>query len=305
MEPEEESASDKLISKIYYDPAGHGSIKKTYNEVHKKTKMITEADVKAWFYRNIPRKTNLSGFNSFIVHEPKEEHQMDLMFFADLKDPQYYGGLLMVDSFTKYTVIIPIRNNKGPSLLKALKEAILKMGGPPKTIYSDDEGGMNTKILISYLDEQHIRHIMTRTHAGLAERTIRTMKAMIYRRIESAKARDNEVKRWVDVLYPVLMTYNHLDKHHTIKMTPDEARKPQNHLQVKINLELKRVHSRVYPDVHIGDYVGIRKKKDKLAKERVPLWSIDKHRVESIHVSMGQTFYKVPLRQVKVKDQEI
>ena len=79
MEPEE-SASDKLISKIYYDPAGHGSIKKTYNEVHKKTKMITEADVKAWFYRNIPRKTNLAGFNSFIVHEPKEEHQMDLMF---------------------------------------------------------------------------------------------------------------------------------------------------------------------------------------------------------------------------------
>ena len=120
---------------------------------------------------------------------------------------------------------------------------------------------MNSKIRLRYLDEQHIRHLITKAHAGLAERNIRTMKAMIYSRIESAKARDNEVKRWVDVLYPVLTTYNHIDEHHTIKMTPDEARKPQNQLNVKINLELKRVHSTVYPDIHIGDYFRIRKTK--------------------------------------------
>ena len=58
------------------------------------------------------------------------------------------------------------------------------MGGPPKIIYSDDEGGMNNKAIMAYLDEHHIRHIRTRSHAGKAERTIRTIKAMLYARIE-------------------------------------------------------------------------------------------------------------------------
>ena len=122
------------------------------------------------------------------------------------------------------------------------------------------------------------------------------MKGMIYSRIQSAKARDNEDKRWVDVLFQALTTYNRIDKHSTIKMTPDEATKPKNHLQVKINLELKRVHSRLYPDIHVGDYVRIRQKKDKLDKERKPLWTADKFRVVRTYESMGQTFYNVPLR---------
>ena len=293
---EEESAVDRVISRLYYDQGGHGSMKKTYTEAHKENKFISEADVKAWFYKNINRNTDLAGYNSFITNEPKEEYQMDLLFFFDLKDPVYKEGLLMVDTFTKYATIIPITNNDGPQLLRALKEAIRKMGGPPKTIFSDEEGGMTTKLLRDYLEEQHIRYITTKHHAGLAERTIRTMKAMIYSRIESAKTRDNENKRWIDVLYAVLVTYNQINKHSTIKMTPHEARKPRNHLQVKINLELKRVHSRVYPEIHVGDYVRIRKKKDKLDKERVPLWTPTKYIVERIHESMGQKLYNVPLR---------
>ena len=287
---------DAIIERIYYDPGQHGSMRKTYLAAHQRNQFIKEADVKDWFYRNIQRKKNLAGYNSFITSGPKEEYQMDLMFFFDLKDPEYKGGLLMVDTFTKFTTIIPITNNDGPKLLEALKEAIRKMGGPPKTIFSDEEGGMTTKLLRDYLEEHHIRYVTTKHHAGLAERTIRTLKAMIYARIDSAKTRDNVKKRWVEVLYPALLTYNHVDIQSTIKMTPDDARKPQNHLQAKLNLELKRVNSRVYPEIHVGDYVRIRKKKDKLDKERVPMWTTDKHRVERIHESMGQKFHNVPLR---------
>ena len=89
---EEESAVDRVISRMYYDQGGHGSMKKTYAEAPKKNKIITEADVKAWFYKNINRKTDLAGYNSFIKKEPKEEYQMDLLFFFDLKDPVYKGG---------------------------------------------------------------------------------------------------------------------------------------------------------------------------------------------------------------------
>jgi hypothetical protein len=44
-------------------------------------------------------------------------------------------------------------------------------------------------------------------------------------------------------------------------MTPQEAMKPSNHLSVKLNLELKRKHSRIYPEIQVGDNVKIFKKK--------------------------------------------
>ena len=288
--------NDAIISRVYHDRGGYGSMKKTYAEAHLTNRFITEADVKDWFYRNTQRKKDLPGYNSFITSEPREENQMDLMLFADMRDRVFEGGLLMVDTFSKCTTIIPIKTHDGPALLAALKRAIADMGGPPGTIYSDEEGGLKTNLIRNYLNEHHIRLLMTSSHAGLAERTIRTLKAMIYSRIEAAKARDNVDKRWIDVLPEALITYNRIDKHSATKMTPYNARKPENQLPVKINLELKRVHSRIYPEIHVGDYVRIRKKKDKLDKERVPLWSPIKHRVERIHESMGQKLYNVPLR---------
>jgi hypothetical protein len=287
---------EEVINRVYYDLAGHGSMKKTYAHANQQNKTITEADVKDWFDKNIHRKTDLAGYNSFITNEPKEEYQMDLMFFKDLKDPEYEGGLLMVDTFTKFTTIIPFKSHDAPAVLEAIKAAVIKMGGTPETIYSDEEGSLKTALLKNYFTEHNIRLLMTSAHAGLAERTIRTLKAMIYSRIESAKTRDNVNKRWIDVLYPSLLTYNRVDKHSTIKMTPYEATKPENELQVKVNLELKRRHSRVYPELHAGDTVRIRKKKDKLDKERKTLWSKETYVIQHAITSLGQWLYHLPLR---------
>ena len=174
-----------------------------------------------------------------------------------------------------------------------MKDAITKMGGKPQSLYTDDEGGLNTPLIQKYLKDQNIRHIVTRSHAAVAERTIRTVKAMIDKRIESAKKRDNQNKRWIDVLYPVRLTYNFKNKHSATNMTPKDAMIPANQLQVKANLEMKRKHTRIYPVINVGDYVKVYKKKEKYDKERIPVWTKDKFKVESINESMGQNFYKI------------
>ena len=133
--------NDAIISTVYHDRGGYGSMKKTYEHANNQNKDITEADVKDWFYRNIQRKNDLAGCNSFIVTDPQEEYQIDLMFFADLKDPEYEGGLLIVDAFTKFVTIIHIKNHQAPAYLEALKAGIVKMGGKPETLYSDEERG--------------------------------------------------------------------------------------------------------------------------------------------------------------------
>ena len=48
---------------------------------------------------NIERETQLKGYNSYIADEPYEEYQIDLLFFSDLKDPDYTNAMLCVDVF--------------------------------------------------------------------------------------------------------------------------------------------------------------------------------------------------------------
>jgi len=111
-----------IIAKVYYDPAGFGSINNTLKDARRYDKTITYKDVKAWKEQQIHRKTNLRGMNSSVAHEPYEEFQIDLLFFSDLKDPEYIGGLLLVDIFSKYTSVIPIKSKQIPDVLDAVKK---------------------------------------------------------------------------------------------------------------------------------------------------------------------------------------
>ena len=42
-----------IISKIYYDRSGYGSITTTYKDAKQKEQSITLTDVKEWFKKNI------------------------------------------------------------------------------------------------------------------------------------------------------------------------------------------------------------------------------------------------------------
>ena len=293
------SEKDSIIDKIYHDLAGFGSMKTTLDDARKVDKSITMNDVKKWFDKNVERKTNLKGYNSFIASEPRQEYQMDLMFFTDLKDPDYGLALLIVDIFTKYCVIIPLKTKQIPDVAVAIEKGIVKMGGKPITIYSDNEGAFVSNEIQKYFKDNKIRHIVTLSHAPVAERTIRTMKAMIYKRVEKTG------EKWHEVLYPVLLTYNNKLVHSATKFTPVEAMKPTNQLDVKLNLQLKAKHTRTYPEVRIGDYVKVYRKKDKMDKERLSLWSKDKFKVIDITESMGQDFFKLEGRPKLIQRSEI
>jgi hypothetical protein len=276
---------DKILTKVYFDPAGYGSINQTLKEAKAYDNTITYDYVKSWIARHTERKTNLSGFNSFIAHAPHDEYQMDLMFFTDLKDPVYIGGLLMIDIFTKYTVVVPTKTKQIPDVAIAIKHAIDEMGAKPQTIYSDNEGAFVSNEIQKWFKDHNIRHLTTLSHAPVAERQIRTIKNMIYKRYE------REPKPWHELLYPVLLTYNNKLIHSTIKMTPSNARKSENHLTVKLNLELSRKHTRKYPEVKVGDMVRVYRKKDKLDKEHISTWGDKRYKVNSITETFGQNYY--------------
>ena len=75
---------NQIISKIYYDPAGYGSITATFKEAFKQDKKITLNTVKEWFKSNLETTKQVKGSNSFVAPYPYYEFQLDLMFFHDL-----------------------------------------------------------------------------------------------------------------------------------------------------------------------------------------------------------------------------
>ena len=82
----------EIIKRIYTDPAGFGSIKNTLKDERKVDPTITEAEVKEWIENNTERKKQLSGYNSFIANEPKQEYQVDLFFMTKQDENDYDEG---------------------------------------------------------------------------------------------------------------------------------------------------------------------------------------------------------------------
>ena len=103
---------NKILIKVYHDPAYFGSITSTSKEAFKQYKTITLNTIKQLFKSNLETTTQVKGNNSFVAPCPYYEYQLDLMFFTDLKNQKFEQGMLRIDIFTKYAVVVPIKSKK-------------------------------------------------------------------------------------------------------------------------------------------------------------------------------------------------
>ena len=276
---------NNIINNVYKDKSGFSSIQKTYQEANAKDSTITLQNVRDWFAKNVERKKQLKGYNSFINDGAQEEYQVDLAFFK-AKD-KIEIGLVMIDIFSKYAVVIPIASKETPDVIAGMMEGFQKMGGKPKCIYSDNEGALGSSLFDEFCESHKVKLITTRTHAWVAERFIRTLKDMINKRLE------NTEKTWKDVLFEVLLTYNNKNVHTATGLTPDQAKLDKYRLQVKMNLELHRISKRRYPTIDVDDKVKLYKKKGRFDKENTSVWLPQTHTIALITESMGQKFYHI------------
>ena len=284
---------NQIISKIYYDPAGYGSITATFKEAFKQDKKITLNTVKEWFKSNLETTKQVKGSNSFVAPYPYYEFQLDLMFFNDLHKKhtqEFEQGMLCIDIFTKYAVVVPLKSKKEEDIAAGIIECIHKMGKKPEIIYTDDEGALRRPDIQTYFKENKITHYITRNHAWFAERFIRTFKLMLYKRIDQGGATNPQ---WVDFVYQIMLTYNNKMVHSSIKMTPAEATKPSNAIDAKTNIELQAIFTRKYPELEIGSSVKIYKKKTLGQKERVSRFMPTVYTINNITEQHGQKYYNV------------
>ena len=232
------SDKDKIIRQIYYDvDTGFGSINETYQNAKKILNTITYNDVKDFLERQKSRQfKKYHGYNSYVASKPLQELQIDLGDFtkSGAVNDGYRYMFLAVDIFSKYIHCVPVKDKEPPESIRAFKE-VLNVIGIPENVMSDREGAWESTEFIKLLNEHKIKHITSSSPPPFSERAVQEIKNMIHTRLEGLeKSRES----WTEILPAVLKKYNNRI-HGTIEMTPIEARKPENQIQVFFNIRQK------------------------------------------------------------------
>ena len=277
-----ERTKDDVIKSVYYGQDGFGSIETTYRKAKMKDITITKQNVKDWFFKNVEKISKVTGYNTYIPNAPLDEFQIDHFNFGERGEEQ--DGLAIIDTFTKLARVYPGKND-GAHTLAALMQAI-KYIGKPKMIFCDNEPTFN--LVKEFCKDNQIQFIITTGHAMVVERFIRTFKNMIWKRLKHNKL---DVTKWKDYINEVIFTYNSTE-HTATGMRPYDAIKPENTLQTKVNLEMKRHDTRKYPEIKVGDKVKLFFKKPLQArKEHLSNWGEEVYEVTSISESFNQKYY--------------
>ena len=171
-----------------------------------------------------------------------------------------YRYLLMVlDVFSKYGWIVPLKDKKGETITEAFK-LIFKEGRKPQYLWVDKGKEFYNKHLKELLDKNEITLYSTKKEekSSVCARWNRTIKGKMWKQFT---VQGNT--QYLDILPKILKQYNNT-KHSSIKMTPIEASQKKNEEIVYFNLYGDTKPSSK-PKFKIGDMVRISKYKKRFS----------------------------------------
>ena len=194
----------------------------------------------------------------------------DNIWGVDLADMQllskYNKGirflLCIIDIFSKYAWVVPLKDKKGISIVNAFQMILKQSNRKPNKIWVDKGSEFYNAYFKKWLRDNDI--VMYSTHnegkSVVAERFIRTLKSKIYKYMTSISK-----NVYIDKLDDIVDKYNNT-YHTTIKMKPAD---------VKDNTYINddKESNNKDPKFKVGDHVRIRKYKNSFAKGYMPNWS--------------------------------
>ena len=209
----------------------------------------------------------------------------DNIWGVDLADMQSLSGknkgikylLCVIDLYSKYAFVIPLKDEKGISIVNVFNKIIKQSNRKPNKIWVDQGGEFYNNVYEKWLSDNDINMYSTYNEGKsvVAEIFIRTLKNKLYKHMTATG------KNVYYVLDDVVNKYNNT-KHSTIKMKP---------IDVKNN-------KRVYIDEHnekdsrfkVGDRVRISKFKNIFAKGYTSNWSSEIFIVDKINDTVPYTY---------------
>ena len=191
---------------------------------------------------------------------------IDKIWAADLVEMQTFLEfnrgvrylLTVIDVFSKFGWMLPLKDKTGKSIADAFKEIFTKSKRKPEKLWTDKGREFYNKH-VKELDVE-LYYTENEEKSSVAERWKRTMKEKMFKYFTA-----NNTKKYTDVLDDFVERYNNT-RHSSIKMTPIEASKKENEVRVYRNLcpDLTRLPMRA--KFKTGDKFEFKRRKDSLKK---------------------------------------
>ena len=176
----------------------------------------------------------------------------DNIWDADLADMQllskYNKGirflLCVIDIFSKYAWVVPLKDKKGISIVKAFRSILKQSNRKPNKIWVDKGSEFYNVYFKKWLRDNNI--VMYSTHnegkSAVAERFIRTLKGKIYKYMTSISK-----NVYIDKLDDIVDEYNNT-YHTTIKMKPIDVK---DNTYINTSKEINNKDSKFKVDDHV------------------------------------------------------
>ena len=170
--------------------------------------------------------------------------------------------LCVIDIFSKYTWVVPLKDKKGISIVKAFQIILKQSNRKPNKIWVDKGSEFYNAFLKKWLRDNDIVLYSTNNEGKsvVAERFIRTLKSKIYKHMTSISK-----NVYIDKLDYIVNEYNNT-YHTTIKMKPIDVKD-----NTYINTD-KEINNKD-PKFKVDDRVRISKYKNIFFKGYTPNWS--------------------------------
>ena len=232
-------------------------------------------------------------------------NHIDEIWCSDLVEMQQFSKwnkgyrylLMVLDVFSKYGWIVPLKDKKGETVTEAFK-TILKEGRKPQYLWVDKGKEYHNKHVKELLDKNKITLYSTENEekSSVCERWNRTIKSKMWKQFT---VQGNTM--YLDMLPKLVKQYNNT-KHSSIKMTPIEASKKKNEGVVYFNLYGDMETLKQKPKFKIGDKVRISKyKRNVFDKGYTPNWTEEVFTVDKIQYTNPITYKIKDLNNEEIK----
>lgn len=292
---------EEYLQDIYYDPkhpSSFSSVEKLYNTAVKDGRNdITYSRIKTFLqkqetYSMHRAVTNRFRRNKVLVIGKDDQWEMDLMdmtFYAKYNNGVKYV-LLVIDVFSKFVWLKPLKNKSGSEVKRAI-ENIFHNGRIPRRIRSDKGGEFFSRPVQTLLQSKHIRHFTSHNHlkANIAERAIKTIKMKIQHYITY-----KQNFKYVDHLQDFADSYNS-SQHRSTGFAPKDVSKEND---VKVWKSLYWPTSKQYAPLQrfryeIGDYVRLTYLRRTFQREYDQKWTGEIFKVSRRYKRGGIAIYKI------------
>lgn len=269
------------LKKLYLDPKFPGSYSgayKFYQEVKNIHPKVTLKKVNEFLKSQdaytLHKRTRKPKFRRTLVFKPRDLWQIDLLDMQKYskENDGYRYICVIIDCFSRYVWVKPLKNKTGKATVKAL--ALLLMNERPKLIQADQGTEFFNRDVKRMLEAfgPKLYHTYTDKKAAIVERVQRTLRGRLGRLFTK---RGNF--KWIDKIDDIVTAYNNTH-HSSIKMKPADV--DEEHIANIFFNSLPNLKKTI--KFSNGDRVRILIKKNQFAKEFEKSWSEEIFKIKRI-----------------------